>query len=75
MLITALVYCTGGSHSIFGFVYIGWIVYVATQLGPGGAITAAGLSMLLHGYTVTGLALGWLEGELEERSLHEGRNR
>ncbi|MEE8558661.1 MAG: ATP-binding protein, partial [Myxococcota bacterium] len=27
--------------------------------GPGGAVVAAGLSTLVYGYTVTGLALGW----------------
>jgi two-component system sensor histidine kinase PilS (NtrC family) len=60
LLITALVYCTGGTHSIFGFLYVGWIVYVASRVGPAGALGAGGLSTLAYSATVIALARGWV---------------
>ena len=61
LLITALVYCTGGTQSVFGFLYVCWIVYVTSRLGPGGALVASGLSTIAYATTSIGLAQGWVE--------------
>jgi two-component system sensor histidine kinase PilS (NtrC family) len=60
LLITGLVYCTGGTQSVFGFLYVCWIVYVTNRLGPGGALVASGLATAAYATTSLGLAQGWV---------------
>jgi two-component system sensor histidine kinase PilS (NtrC family) len=40
LLATGLVYSTGGATSVFGFLYVGWIVYATLRLGRLGAIVS-----------------------------------
>jgi two-component system sensor histidine kinase PilS (NtrC family) len=60
LLITALVYCTGGTQSLFGFLYVGWIAYVASRVGPVGALAAGGLSTVAYAVMAVALARGWV---------------
>ena len=38
LLVTGVVYWTGGAGSVFGFLYAGWIVYATLRLGTLGAV-------------------------------------
>jgi len=61
ILISALVYCTGGAGSIFAFLYNVWIVYCALRLGsPGTAIGCAG-ALTAYSALAWGPVFGWLE--------------
>ncbi|MDJ0786524.1 MAG: ATP-binding protein [Myxococcota bacterium] len=56
-LVTALVVFSGGSESIFGFLYLPIVVYGALLFGRGGAYLAAGLSSGSHALGI-GIARG-----------------
>lgn len=60
ILISALVYCTGGARSVFGFVYIVWIVHAALRAGSLGATITPVAAGLAFGAVGWGLAAGWL---------------
>jgi two-component system sensor histidine kinase PilS (NtrC family) len=60
VLISALVYCTGGARSLFGFVYIVWIVHGALRVGSLGAMITPAAAILAFGAVSWGLASGWL---------------
>ena len=59
-LITGLVYCTGGSASLFEFLYIIWIVNAAVAAGERGALLACLSAMMGFGFIVVGEAGAWL---------------
>ncbi|MEE9279786.1 MAG: ATP-binding protein [Myxococcota bacterium] len=59
-LITGLVYCSGGTASLFEFLYIIWIVHAAVTAGERGALLACASAMLGFGLMVLGEAGGWL---------------
>lgn len=59
-LVTALVYCSGGSASLFEFLYVVWIVHAAVTAGERGALFACLTAMLGFGLMVLGEAGGWL---------------
>ena len=59
-LITGLVYCSGGSESLFEFLYIIWIVYAAVTTGAKGNPTERALVFLASQLVAIGVeeALG-----------------
>ncbi len=59
-LITGLVYCTGGSASLFEFLYIIWIVNAAVTAGERGALLACLSAMIGFGLIALGEAGAWL---------------
>ncbi len=59
-LITGLVYCSGGSASLFEFLYIVWIVHAAVTTGERGALLSCACAMLGFGLMVLGEAGSWL---------------
>lgn len=60
LLISALVYCTGGTGSLFGFLFVPWIVAAATRIGARGSVSAAAGATLAYGIVGLGGALGFL---------------
>jgi two-component system sensor histidine kinase PilS (NtrC family) len=60
MLITALVYCTGGPRSVFGFVYVVWIVYAALRAGSRGAALAPAAAFAGYALVTWGVERDWL---------------
>jgi two-component system sensor histidine kinase PilS (NtrC family) len=52
-LVTLLVHCTGGSDSVFAFMYIFVIIAAANQLRRRGALTVALLAATLYGLLLT----------------------
>jgi two-component system sensor histidine kinase PilS (NtrC family) len=60
LLITALVYCTGGARSLFGFLYLAWIVYAALRLGTRGAAISPLLAASSYALVTVGVSRGWL---------------
>lgn len=60
LLISALVYCTGGTGSLFGFLFVPWIVASATRIGARASVGAAGGATLAYGVVGLGGALGVL---------------
>ena len=68
VLITGLVYCTGGPRSVFGFVYIAWIVYAALRAGSLGTAVAPVAAALGYALVNWGVSAGWLPSlELADR--------
>lgn len=59
-LITGLVYCSGGSESLFEFLYIIWIVYAAVTTGERGALLACACAMIGFSLMALGEAGSWL---------------
>jgi two-component system sensor histidine kinase PilS (NtrC family) len=59
-LITALVYCTGGVGSLFGFLYIVSILHAAARAGSRGTLYASAAAISAYGVVAFGTALGWL---------------
>lgn len=59
-LISGFVYCSGGAQSIFGFLFLIWIVYAALTLGSRGALLACASAVVAHTVVVWGPASGWL---------------
>ncbi len=60
VLISGLVYCTGGARSLFGFLYLIWIVHAAIRSGARAAIVTSATATLVFGLMVFGTAEGWL---------------
>ncbi|MCZ6570780.1 MAG: ATP-binding protein [Deltaproteobacteria bacterium] len=60
LLISGLVYCTGGARSLFGFLYLVWIVHAAIRSGARAAIVTSASATLVFGLMVFGTAEGWL---------------
>ncbi|MFI5314923.1 MAG: nitrogen regulation protein NR(II) [Myxococcota bacterium] len=59
VLISGFVYCSGGPRSIFGFLFIIWIVYAALTLGSRGAVIACGVATVAHFSIAWGPVVGW----------------
>ena len=60
VLISGLVYCTGGARSLFGFLYVIWIVHAAVRSGARAAIMTSAVATMGFGLIVFGNAQGWL---------------
>jgi two-component system sensor histidine kinase PilS (NtrC family) len=60
LLLSGFVYVAGGARSIFGFLYLVWIVYAALRLGPGGAVAAGACAVAAYTGVVWGPAAGWI---------------
>jgi len=60
LLLTGFVYVAGGARSIFGFLYLVWIVYAALRLGPRGAVAASACAVVAYTAVVWGPAAGWI---------------
>ena len=60
VLITALVYCTGGTGSLFGFLYLAWIVYAALRLGTRGAAISPVLAAAGYAIVTLGVSRAWV---------------
>ena len=69
VLITAVVYCSGGSGSLYVFLYVLWIVYAALTAGARGSIVAWGAAMTAYSTMVFGEAGGWLPAYEGHREL------
>src|SRR5262245_48715037 len=61
VLISGFVYCSGGPRSIFGFLFIIWIVYGALTLGSRGAVLAWGFATIAHFVIAWGPIAGWFQ--------------
>ena len=59
-LITAFVYCSGGVGSLFGFLYIIWIVHAVVRAGSRASLYATGAAILSYGIVALGTSTGWL---------------
>ncbi len=59
LLISGFVYCSGGGRSIFGFLFIIWIVYAALTLGSRAAMVACGLAAVAQFTIAWGPIAGW----------------
>jgi len=59
LLISGFVYCSGGARSIFGFLFIVWIVYAALTLGSRAAMGAWALATVAHFAIAWGPIAGW----------------
>jgi two-component system sensor histidine kinase PilS (NtrC family) len=59
-LITALIYCTGGARSVFGFLYLVWIVYTALRIGSRGAAVSPLLATGGYALATLGVSAGWI---------------
>ncbi len=60
LLVSGFVYCSGGAHSIFGFLFLVWIVYAALTLGSRGAIFACACAVIAYSAVVWGPVAGWI---------------
>ncbi|MCS6799250.1 MAG: ATP-binding protein [Myxococcota bacterium] len=60
LLVTGVVWLTGGAHSPFSFLYGVLVVATALILGSGTALRLAAASLSAYVLTVIPLALGWL---------------
>ena len=59
LLISGFVYCSGGARSIFGFLFIVWIVYAALTLGSRAAMLAWALATFADFAIAWGPIAGW----------------
>jgi two-component system sensor histidine kinase PilS (NtrC family) len=59
VLISGFVYCTGGPRSIFGFLFLIWIVYAALTLGSRGALLACAFTSVAQLAIAWGPIAGW----------------
>ncbi len=59
-LITTFVYCSGGIASLFGFLYIIWIVHAAVRAGSRATVYASVAAIVSYGAVALGTASGWL---------------
>lgn len=57
--ILAVLHCTGGVGSAFGFLYVVWIVHAALAAGPRAAVVALGGASLGYGVLALGPVHGW----------------
>ncbi len=60
LLLSGFVYCSGGARSIFGFLFLVWIVYAALSLGSRGAMLACVCAVVAYSAVVWGPVAGWL---------------
>ncbi len=60
LLITLLLYCTGGADSLFGFLFVLWIVHAAIRSGPRVALATAAAAVLVFVGVCLGPVQGWL---------------
>ena len=60
VLITGLVYSSGGSGSFLGFLYIIWIVSTSIRAGSRASAWVAGGAILSYGVVALGTGSGWL---------------
>ncbi|HTO05825.1 MAG TPA: ATP-binding protein [Myxococcota bacterium] len=58
-LISGFVYCSGGPRSIFGFLFVIWIVYAALTLGSRSAMLACAFATIAHFTIAWGPLVGW----------------
>ena len=72
LLITGLVYCSGGSGSLYAFLFIIWIVYAALTSGARGSLLAWAGATAAYGLMVLGEAGGWLPAFEARRELDFG---
>ena len=76
LLVTMLVYATGGPLSSFSMLYLAVIAAAATILKRRAGITIAEIAWLLYSAVVSSLYLGWIPqppGELGANSVSVGR--
>lgn len=59
-LVTALIYCSGGASSLFGFLYIPWIMYASVEAGGRASLYCTLLAIAAYGAVAFGTAQGWL---------------
>jgi len=60
LLVSGFVYCSGGARSIFGFLFLVWIVYAALTLGSRGAMLACACALIAYSAVVWGPVAGWM---------------
>jgi len=60
LLVSGFVYSSGGARSIFGFLFLVWIVYAALTLGSRGAMFAFACAVIAYTVVVWGPVAGWL---------------
>ena len=60
LLVSGFVYSSGGAGSIFGFLFLVWIVYAALTLGSRGAVLACVCAVVAYSTVVWGPVAGWL---------------
>ena len=60
LLVSGFVYSSGGARSIFGFLFLVWIVYAALTLGARGAVLACVCAVIAYSTVVWGPVAGWL---------------
>jgi len=58
LLVSGFVYCSGGAGSIFGFLFLVWIVYAALTLGARGAVLACVCALVAYSVVVWGPVAG-----------------
>jgi two-component system sensor histidine kinase PilS (NtrC family) len=59
LFLTGLVYCSGGIRSLFGVLYVIWIVHAAVRAGSRGALLAAIGASIAYGVAAIGPQQGW----------------
>jgi two-component system sensor histidine kinase PilS (NtrC family) len=60
LLVSGFVYASGGARSIFGFLFLVWIVYAALTLGARGAVIAGACACVAYTAVIWGPVAGWL---------------
>jgi len=60
LLVSGFVYSSGGARSIFGFLFLIWIVYAALTLGSRGAVLACVGAIVAYTTVVWGPVAGWV---------------
>jgi two-component system sensor histidine kinase PilS (NtrC family) len=60
LLVSGFVYASGGARSIFGFLFLVWIVYAALTLGARGAVIAGVCACVAYTAVIWGPIAGWL---------------
>lgn len=58
LLITGFIFCSGGERSLFGFLYLLWIVHSALRAGSRGAGVTGAFATVGYGVVVLGPGLG-----------------
>jgi two-component system sensor histidine kinase PilS (NtrC family) len=59
LFLSGLVYCSGGIRSLFGVLFVIWIVHAAVRSGSRGAILTAIAASVAYGVTAIGPQHGW----------------
>jgi len=60
LLLLGFVYCSGGARSLFGVLYLIWIISAAVRAGSSGAVVTSVVATLGYGLAALGPALGWV---------------